>query len=166
MDDVYPPLVFQRYNRSLRGVPIDGQPWLVARDLGSLIGERVEPYVINRLDCDLKRQARLATRNGEESVWLINDFGLFYMLSRYRDPEHRSLRRWLMVEVLPVLRDHAECSPIQPRRVQLQGLRPAVGMLEWQGELWMRFNDIPSLFNAPNSAARWRGFLPNWRRSS
>lgn len=70
---------------------IDNQPWLVARELGQLIRERVEAYVL-RLDEDLYREARLVTGRGEEVVSLVNDFRTFHVLQRYRDPEHRQLR--------------------------------------------------------------------------
>ena len=165
MDDLHFPVVFQRFNRSLRGVSIDGQPWLVARDLGLLIRERVEHYVIHRLDEDLRRQAVLASRCGEECVWLLSDFGVFQLLARYRNPEHRSLRQWLTGEVLPTLRDLAEQRADRPRRMQLQGPAAGLNVLQWQGELWMQFGDMPRLLNEQVRSRRWSHWLPG-RRSS
>ncbi|WP_371365875.1 Bro-N domain-containing protein [Pseudomonas sp. QL9] len=165
MDDVHFPVVFQRFNRSLRGVCIDGQPWLVARDLGVLIRERVEHYVIHRLDDDLRRQAVLVSRSGEECVWLVNDFGLFHLLARYRHPEHRNLRQWLTGEVLPTLRDQAESRAEQPRRMHLQGPTAPLTVLLWQGELWMRFGDMPRLLAEQTRNRRWSHWLPGRRDS-
>jgi prophage antirepressor-like protein len=89
MDDIYVPTVFHHYNHFLRGVLIDNQPWLVARELGYLIRERADAYVL-RLDKDLFREARLVKGGGEEEVLLVSDYGAFYVLNRFRDPEHWS----------------------------------------------------------------------------
>ncbi|MFZ5959225.1 Bro-N domain-containing protein [Pseudomonas knackmussii] len=158
MDEVFTPTVFHRYNRSLRGTLIDNQPWIVARELGYLIRERVEHYVINRLDEDLRRQAWLTTATGEEQVWLINDFGISYVLQRYRDPEHRELRRWLTGHVLPTLRDQALLAAGSPRRLLAKGEGPAMGLLDWQGELWVALAQLPRLMHEERMAPRawWR----------
>ncbi|WP_160286929.1 BRO-N domain-containing protein [Pseudomonas knackmussii] len=158
MDEVFIPTVFHRYNRSLRGALIDNQPWLVARELGYLIRERVEHYVVNRLDEDLRRQAWLTTATGEEQVWLINDFGISYVLQRYRDPEHRELRRWLTGHVLPTLRDQALLAAGSPRRLLAKGEGAAMGLLDWQGELWVALAQLPRLMHEERMAPRawWR----------
>lgn len=93
MEEIFEPTVFFRYRCALRGILIDNQPWLVAQDLDCLIHERVEHYIINRLDEDLRRRVRLFTSTGEETVWAINDFGAFHVLYRYRNPEHCELRQ-------------------------------------------------------------------------
>lgn len=158
MDQVFIPTVFPRYNRSLRGTLIDNQPWLVARDLGCLIRERVEHYVIHRLDDDLRRQAWLTTATGEEQVWLVSDFGVFQVLQRYRDPEHRALRRWLTGHVLPTLRDQALLAVGSPRRLLAKGEGPGIGLLDWQGELWVALAQMPRLLGEERSRSRawWR----------
>ncbi|MCP8466360.1 Bro-N domain-containing protein [Pseudomonas sp. ZM23] len=155
MDDIYIPIVFHRYNRSLRGVLIDNQPWLVARELGYLIRERVEPYVL-RLDEDLFRESRLATGSGEETVLLVNDFGVFHVLQRYRDPEHRELRKWITSHVLPLLRDQAPGAAAGPRRMQARGEGHQVVVLDWQGELWVPMSEVPRLMSDERRGRWWR----------
>lgn len=152
MDDIYIPTVFHRYNRSLRGVVIDHQPWLVTRELGHLIRERVESYVL-RLDEDLFREARLVTGGGEEVVLLVNDFGVFHVLHRYRDPEHRDLRKWITGRVLPVLRDQAPGKAAGPKRMQAKGEGKSIAVLDWQGELWVPMGEVPKLMQEER---RWR----------
>ena len=130
MDDIYIPTVFHRYNRPLRGVLIDNQPWLVACELGYLIRERVESYVL-RLDDDLFREARLVTGSGEEDVLLVGDYGAFYVLNRFRDPEHRELRKWITGSVLPVLRDQGLMAAGSPKRLQAKGEGRPIAVLDW-----------------------------------
>lgn len=158
MDDIYIPSVFHRYNRSLRGVLIDNQPWLVACELGYLIRERVESYVL-RLDDDLRREAFLTTSSGTEAVLLINDFGVFHVLHRYRDPEHRELRKWITGTVLPTLRDQALACAGSPRRMQAKSEGRPLAVLDWQGELWMPMSEVPRLMQSERRGRRgwWRG---------
>lgn len=40
MEDVYVPTHFIRFNRPLRAILIDDQPWFVARDFGFMLGRR------------------------------------------------------------------------------------------------------------------------------
>ncbi|SDH71111.1 BRO-N domain-containing protein [Pseudomonas panipatensis] len=158
MEEVFEPTVFLRYHRSLRGILIDNQPWLVARELGYLIRERVEPFVIHRLDDDLRRQVRLITATGEETVWVINDFGTFHVLQRYRNPEHRELRQWLTGEVLPALRDQALLATDSPRRLLAKGEGRPVTLLDWQGQLWIALTQMPQLMREERRGGRgwWR----------
>ena len=155
MDDIYVPTVFHRYNRSLRGVLINNQPWLVARELGYLIRERVESYVL-RLDDDLFREARLVTGSGEEAVLLVNDYGVFHVLQRFRDPEHRALRRWITGQVLPVLRDQGVLATGSPKRMQAKGEGRPIAVLDWQGELWVPMGEVPKLMREERRGRWWR----------
>lgn len=155
MDDIYVPTVFHRYNRSLRGVLIDNQPWLVARELGYLIRERVESYVL-RLDDDLFREARLMTGGGEEVALLVSDFGAFCLLHRSRDPEHRELRKWITSQVLPVLRDQGRLAAGIPKRMQAKGEGRALAVLDWQGELWVPMGEVPRLMREERRGRWWR----------
>jgi prophage antirepressor-like protein len=155
MDDLYVPTVFHRYNRSLRGVLIDNQPWLVARELGYLIHERVDAYV-QRLDEDLFREARLITGSGEEDVLLVSDYGAFYVLNRFRDPEHRELRKWLTGHVLPVLRDQGQVAAGLPKRLQTRGEGRPLAVLDWQGEYWVPMGEVPRLMREERRGRWWR----------
>ena len=85
----------------------------------------------------MRRQAWLTTAAGEEQVWLINDFGVSYVLQRYRDPEHRELRRWLTGRYLPTLLVQALLAAVSPWQLLAKGEGPAMGLLDWQGELWI-----------------------------
>ncbi|MEP9315858.1 phage antirepressor [Pseudomonas sp. LABIM340] len=155
MDDIYVPTVFHRYNRSLRGVLIDNQPWLVARELGYLIRERVEAYVL-RMDEDLFREVRLVTGSGEEDALLVSDFGAFHVLQRFRDPEHRQLRMWLTGHVLPTLRDQGRVASGLPKRLQARGEGRPLAVLDWQGEYWVPMGEVPRLMREERRGRWWR----------
>lgn len=148
MEEVFYPTVFLRYRRALRGILIDNQPGLVAHDLDCLVHERVEHYVINRLDEDLRRQVRLITSSGEETVWVINDFGAFHVL--YHNPEHRELRQCLTNEVLPALRDQALLAADSPRCLLAKGEGKPMTLLD----LWITLTQMPQMMREERHCAR------------
>lgn len=133
--------VFMRHQRPLRALMLEDQPWFSVRDLGVLIGHDAEHYAAHRLDPDLRQKVRLQTQTGEEDAWIVSEGGFFFLLTRYRHPENRSLRQWLSNEVLPALRDAQQHNPHLPQRrmEQLEGQQMSV--MDWQGKLWVRWSD-------------------------
>ena len=133
--------VFMRHQRPLRALMLEDQPWFSVRDLGVLIGHDAEQYAAHRLDPDLRQKVRLQTQTGEEDAWIVSEGGFFFLLTRYRHPENRSLRQWLSNEVLPALRDAQQHNPHLPQRrmEQLEGQQMSV--MDWQGKLWVRWSD-------------------------
>ena len=61
--------------------------------------------------------------------------------------------------------DQAERYAEQPRRMHVQGPTAPLPVLLWQGELWMRFGDMPRLLTEQTRGHRWSHWLPG-RRSS
>jgi prophage antirepressor-like protein len=157
--DVRTPLVFLRYQRPLRALMIDGQPWFAAHDVGCLIGRRVEQLAEYRLDADLKRREWLSSQTGEAQTWLISDAALFSLLQHFRHPEHPSLRRWLVREVIPTLRDSVNEHPQAPRRQLLRWVDTDLSTLHWQDDIWVRFVDVPCLMPMDTQPARRSGVL-------
>ena len=143
--DVHTPLVFLRYQRHLRALMIDGQPWFAAHDVGCLIKRKVEQLAERSLDADLKRQEWLASQSGEALTWLISDAAVFSLLCHFKHPEHQSLRSWLVREVIPTLHDSLNHQPQAPRRQQLRWEGTELTTLHWQDDLWVRFVDVPWL---------------------
>ncbi len=157
--DVRTPLVFRRYQRHLRALMIDGQPWFAAHDVGCLIGRRVEQLAENALDADLKRREWLTTQSGEALTWLISDAALFSLLRHFKHPEHQSLRQWLVREVIPTLRDSADGHSQLPRRQLLRWDTADLPTLHWQDDLWVRFVDVPWLVPSETQPLRRSGVI-------
>ncbi|WP_371367353.1 Bro-N domain-containing protein [Pseudomonas sp. QL9] len=149
-ESVLTPSFFLRHHRQLRGVLIDSQAWFVARDLARLTNSHITERVVQRLDADQHRTALLAGLQGDvEKELLVSESGVYALLMvNFYHPENRSLRQWLSNEVLPVLHDAQQHNPHQPRRYFGPALGKQVGLLDWQGALWMRVSDAVKLWEA------------------
>lgn len=134
------PTVFQRYNRRLRGLLIERQAWFVLRDLAKLTNSHLGERVTSKLDPDQLRHEHLA--GCEEKLYLVSESGLYaLLLVHFYHPENRSLRQWISTEVLPALRDAQQHNPHLPRRRMAPALGRELGVLEWQGQVWVRLDD-------------------------
>ncbi|SDK89029.1 BRO-N domain-containing protein [Pseudomonas indica] len=163
METAFTPLTFHRFNRPLRAVLIDGQPWFAAKDFGLLMGHRHPERICRYVDDDQLRSVRFALANGgEEAVPVISESGAYRALWRFNHPEHRNLRRWLTQEVVPLLRDEQALPAMAPRRTLMTWEARRVSLLEWQGELWVPLKALPELVS--EGAVPRRGRLGRWLR--
>ena len=145
MQEALTPLIFHRHTNPLRAVILDDQPWFVATDFGRLIGERRTERLCRRMDPDQLRTVRLRhTDDSEEDVLALSESGLYKTLFRFHHPEHRALRLWLNRDVIPLLRDHYRATGNQPRRLLMTWANTRVGVLDWQGEIWVPLNARPT----------------------
>ncbi|MDE3739079.1 MULTISPECIES: Bro-N domain-containing protein [Pseudomonas] len=144
MHDASIPTFFTRHNRPLRGVMIDNQPWFSAYDFARLLGLHHPQSLHRRLRPFEARRVPIRYANGhEEEIHVINEAGLYKALIRFGHPECQQLDEWLTREVIPTLRDqHAE-GYFHPRRVLMTWQARRLMLLEWQGELWMPWEQAP-----------------------
>ncbi|MBD9500945.1 MULTISPECIES: Bro-N domain-containing protein [unclassified Pseudomonas] len=144
---------FQRFDRTLRGLMLDRQPWFVARDLARLTNTHLSAHVPRKLDPDQYRRERLA--GGREDELLVSESGLYTLLLVYFfHPENRNLRQWLSNEVVPVLRDSQQQFGTGPRHFQREVQGHSLAMLQWQGGVWMRLSDAARLLEGEERAGR------------
>ncbi|BAU76386.1 BRO-N domain-containing protein [Metapseudomonas furukawaii] len=144
MHDAYIPRFFYRHDRPLRGVMIDNQPWFSAYDFARLLGLHHPQALHRRLRPFESCRVLLQYASGnEEEVPMINESGLYRALVRFGHPECRGLEEWMSREVIPTLRDLHARDEARPRRVMLSWQTRRLVLLEWQGELWMPWNDMP-----------------------
>lgn len=144
MHEALTPLTFHRYNRPLRALMIDNQPWFVARDLGLLMGHRNPERICRSMDDDQIDSVPIAQAGGEEELTVISESGVYRALCRFTHPENRNLRRWLTQEVIPTLRDTQNPETNTPRRSLMSWDTQRISLLEWQGELWIPLQALPA----------------------
>jgi len=166
MDDAFLPLVLMRHHYPLRGVMIDRQPWVCARDFALLIGHRHPERICRLMDADQVRTVPFQSADGQvEAVEVISESGLYRVLCRFTHPENRHLRRWLSHVAMPTLRDTQERAGHAPRRTLMAWDKQQINLLDWQGELWIPLGMLPS-FHAPGQPAgsKTRSLLARWWR--
>ncbi|MNZ44086.1 hypothetical protein D3C78_617080 [compost metagenome] len=163
MQDAYRPIVFQRQSHQLRAVMIDNQPWFVAHDFARLIGAHRPWLLPKRMDPRQKRAVVLQYASGtREEVEVISDAGAYKALYRFGHPEHRCISQWLSEVLVPTLHDCHRDPDATPQRVHMTWANQRVGMVKWQGELWIARRDLPVFMAAHDDPAL--SDEPSWKR--
>ncbi|WP_448680917.1 BRO-N domain-containing protein [Pseudomonas nicosulfuronedens] len=153
---------FLRHNRPVRGLMIDNQPWFVGTDVARLLGLHHPTVLARRLEEGEAKTVRLLCNSGsEEEVEVISEPALYMAFYRHSHPENRTLRQWFSHEVIPLLRDEHQQCPHQPRRMRMTWLDGFVTVLDWQGEVWVPLDDLPTFTRVTDKPSGPRGF---WRR--
>lgn len=146
MHDAYTPTFFTRHNRPLRGVMIDNQPWFAARDIARLVAYRFPHSIHHRFYPHEVRTACLTYSTGsEEETVMLSEAALYKALLRFGHPELEALDRWLTQDVIPTLRDQHTAETDAPRRVLLTWEARRLMLPNWQGGLWMRWEEVPRM---------------------
>lgn len=158
-DDLYTATTFQRHNHTLRGVLIDDQPWFVAHDLARLLAMEHPQSLARRMEVYEMQDIRLLCASGSElRVEVINEAALYKALIRFGHPESRTLGRWLSEQVIPLLRDGAKRGSERPRKLTMRWDSQRVTALDWQGEIWVPFQQVPT-FSPFKGRRSWLGRL-------
>nr|DAG63527.1 MAG TPA: hypothetical protein [Caudoviricetes sp.] len=98
----------------VRTVEIDGQPWLVGKDVAEALGyKNPTNAILKHVDSEDKRLEMLPqeaeTQNGvlpsgSTKTALINESGLYSLILSSKMPKAKAFKHWVTSEVLPALR--------------------------------------------------------------
>lgn len=98
---------------TLRGVEIDGESWLVGKDVAERLGyERGSKAVVDHVDeedrmmVDGETQSQFGIELGQRGGWLINESGLYALVLGSKLPTAKKFKRWVTSDVLPAIRKH------------------------------------------------------------
>ena len=97
------PVSFNYEGKQIRSVKIDGDIWLVAKDVCEVLEIADHRSAVQALDDDEKRGWEIATpsNGGYSTVNVINEAGLYKLTFRSRKPKAKEFTRWVTHEVLP-----------------------------------------------------------------
>ncbi|MNR03427.1 hypothetical protein D3C85_1193180 [compost metagenome] len=158
MHDAYTPIVFQRHSLQLRALMIDNRPWFVAYDFARLIAAPRALLLARRMPAHQRRTVLLQYDSGtREELDVISDVGAYHALFRFG----RCIGRWLSEEVVPTLHDQHREADVSPRRAFMSWANQRIGVVKWQGELWIARRDLP-VFMAAHDEPALRD-EPSWR---
>ncbi len=93
--------VFMYEGAQVRTVIINGQPWMVAKDLCDILEISNPTQAIARLEDDERSMFNIG-RQGE--VHIVNEYGMYTLILGSRKPEAKAFKRWITHEVLPQIR--------------------------------------------------------------
>lgn len=89
----------------VRTVEIDGQPWLVGKDVAVALGYKNPQRAIrDHVEDEDKGMTKTVTPSGEQEMLIINESGLYSLILSSKMPKAKAFKRWVTGEVLPALR--------------------------------------------------------------
>ena len=89
----------------LRIVDMNGEPWMVGKDVAQALGYKNPRDAIARhVDAEDKGVVKHDTPSGEQEMTIINESGLYSLVLSSKLPGAKRFRRWVTNEVLPSIR--------------------------------------------------------------
>lgn len=92
---------------SIRRVEVNGEFWLVGKDVARILGYTDENKAIAmHVDDEDKLNDKTALSLGQRGGWLINESGLYSLVLSSKLHSAKKFKRWVTSEVLPSVRKH------------------------------------------------------------
>lgn len=115
----------------VRTVNIDGEPWLVGKDVATALGYSNPRKALNdHVDGEDKGVTKCDTLGGAQEMTVINESGLYSLVLSSKLPTAKKFKRWVTSEVLPEIRKTGGYHiPQSPEEQMAQGLLAAQKLL-------------------------------------
>lgn len=92
---------------SIRTMEINGEPWLVGRDIADILGYQNGSRDINRhVDTEDRMKSMVFDGHQNKETILINESGIYSLVLSSKLPGAKKFKRWVTSEVLPSIRKH------------------------------------------------------------
>ena len=92
---------------SIRGIEIDGEGWLVGRDVAKALGyKNISDALKKHVDEEDKGVAKCDTLGGIQEMTVINESGFYSLVLGSKLPNAKKFKKWVTSEVLPSIRKH------------------------------------------------------------
>lgn len=90
----------------VRTVTIDGEPWLVGKDVAAALGYKDTKNALKtHVDSEDKKGGwRINTPSGNQPMTIINESGVYALIFGSRLPSAKRFKHWVTSEVLPSIR--------------------------------------------------------------
>lgn len=96
----------------IRLVLINDEPWIVGKDVAQALGySNHRDALYKHVDDEDKRESRIATPSGTQTMVVINESGLYALIFGSKLPSARRFKHWVTSEVLPAIRKTGRYSP-------------------------------------------------------
>ncbi len=102
------PMIFKNPQfGEIRAVDIDGEPWLVGKDVATALGyQNPSKALADHVDAEDKLNNESLLSLGQRGGWLINESGLYSLILSSKLPTAKVFKRWVTSQVLPSIRKH------------------------------------------------------------
>ena len=109
----------------VRTVTIDGEPWLVGKDVATALGySNPSNAVVTHVDDEDKTtySFQVSGSNYKTKATLINESGLYSLVLSSKLPTAKKFKHWITSEVLPAIRKHG--GYLTPEKIEEALLNP------------------------------------------
>ena len=108
----------------VRTVEINGEPWLVGKDVAAALGyQNPQRAIRDHVDEEDKGVTEMVTPGGKQSVPIINESGLYSLVLSSKLPGAKKCRRWVTSEVLPSIRKTGHYTAKPMTDYQMESIR-------------------------------------------
>lgn len=107
----------------VRTVTIDGEPWMVGKDIATALGYTNTRKALNdHVDDEDKGVTKCDTLGGAQEMTVINESGLYSLVLSSKLPTAKKFKHWITSEVLPAIRKHG--AYMTPEKIEEALLNP------------------------------------------
>lgn len=146
MQNPFEPTIFIRDNIRLHALLLDKQAWFCLRDIGHLLGMYFDDRIARKLSSDQRCMLKVWRYDVAEEMLMVSESAVYALFILHQHPANPNVRRWLIGEVLPYLRDDCRrACKRQPSQSRLMWQGQEISVLHWRNELWIRLRDMPEL---------------------
>lgn len=119
---------------TIRSVEVEGEPWLVGKDVAAALGYTDTSDALKRHVDDGDKLTRRFTDSGQSrEMYIINESGLYSLILSSKLPGAKKFKRWVTGEVLPSI--HKSGGYLAPAAAKaLEDMSAAVQLLSEQME--------------------------------
>lgn len=116
---------------NIRGVEINGEPWLVGRDVAKVLGyKNISDALKKHVDEEDKGVAKCDTLGGVQEMTVINESGFYSLVLRSKLPEAKKFKRWVTSEVLPQIRKTGGYIPVDEKDNEIEIMAKALQIMD------------------------------------
>lgn len=138
----------------IRSVEIDGEPWLVGKDVAAALGySDTDQALRKRVDDEDKLTRQIDGSGQNRSMTIINESGLYSLILSSKLPGAKKFKRWVTSEVLPSIRKTGGYLPAAAERT-LADLTAAVQLLTERLDVLAEAPALPGQVSPPEKPRR------------
>ncbi len=98
------PQLFNYGEQEVRALIEGEEPWFSVEDVCKILGLGNPTMAVSRLEDDEKGLRIIDTLGGRQSMWTVNEYGLYSLVLGSRKSEAKAFKRWIIHEVIPSIR--------------------------------------------------------------
>lgn len=171
----------------VRAIEIDGEPWLIGKDVAEALGYSDTDQAIRRHVDEEDKLTRSFDGSGQNrEMYIINESGLFSLVLSSKLPGAKKFKRWVTSEVLPTIRRQGYYSTMPPEQLakalldamndewklknlviptmQAADVNQCMLVAQYMGLTTEEFNNNPKLIKKSNKNLGAKNVLKSWER--